>query len=215
MVNNTIVGNSAFSGPGGALYLDNSSSALTIANSIIAFNSPGIYRTQGYEPTLLHNCVYGNAAYDYSGMADPTDTNGNISVDPLFAHGPGPGPDGVWGTGDDSDRLRLLSASPCIDAGDNAEVSTDVDLDGQTRIAAGNGNGVAIVDMGAYEYQPVPLPGDMDGDGDVDLLDHELWLGCLRGPSIPYSAGCHVADFDGNGVVDLADSANLFRMLAP
>ena len=46
-------------------------------------NSSGIYRAGG-TPTVRYSCVYGNTSYNYSGMTDPTGTNGNISVGPRF-----------------------------------------------------------------------------------------------------------------------------------
>jgi cysteine-rich repeat protein len=113
---------------GGGLYLYVSSP--TIANTIVAFNSSGI-RLDGGAPTPLYNCVYGNIAYDYEGLTDPTGIDGNISADPVFVQNPEPGPDGMWGTGDDDlGDLQLSSSSPCIDAGDNDEVPPDTpDLD--------------------------------------------------------------------------------------
>ena len=96
----------------------------------------------------------------------------NINVDPKFQKLAGA--DGVVGTEDDD--LRLLSSSPCIDAGDNCDIPADVDdlnangdrqeripfdLDAQPRFvdnpaAANTGNAdlpkyPAIVDLGAYE----------------------------------------------------------------
>jgi hypothetical protein len=45
-------------------------------------------------------CVYGNEGGDYSGLPDPTGTDGNISQDPLFCGFTG------W-------DLRLTDGSPC------------------------------------------------------------------------------------------------------
>jgi hypothetical protein len=179
IVNNTITGNGADAG--GGICVSSFASA-TITNTIVAFNSSGIYRSDFANalPTLLHNCVYDNAACDYSGLTDPTGTDGNIAADPMFAQPPDPGPDDQWGTPDDDfGDLRLSSGSPCIDAGDNAAVPADtidsdgdgdtseplpLDLGGWPRfvdhpLAPDTGSGTPpIVDMGAYEYQPVGLP---------------------------------------------------------
>ncbi len=177
IANSTIVGNIA-GGDGGGLYLDYSYSSPTIANTIVAFNSSGIHRDDTSDtPTLGYNCVYGNTAYDYSGLTDPTGADGNISADPLFAQDPDPGPDGIWGTDDDDfGDLQLLYGSPCVDAADNDSVppdTPDLDDDGDTAeplpldLAGGprflddphapdTGNpgvtGFSVVDMGAYEF---------------------------------------------------------------
>ncbi|UCC31383.1 MAG: right-handed parallel beta-helix repeat-containing protein [Phycisphaerales bacterium] len=89
---------------------------------------------------------------------------GIIDEDPRFADPIGP--DGIPGTGDED--LRLVSGSPCIDAGDNVGAPAAVtDLAGQPRLVddpdtpdTGNGE-PPIVDMGAYEFQPV-LTGMLD-----------------------------------------------------
>jgi parallel beta-helix repeat protein len=101
IANNTIVGNSVLGEEswGGGLYLGNCSA--TIADTIVAFNSSGVHVEDGGDTILRHNCVYGNTGYDYSGLDDPTGTDGNISEDPLFVLTPGPGSDGEWGTEDD------------------------------------------------------------------------------------------------------------------
>jgi parallel beta-helix repeat protein len=141
IVNTTIAGNIA-GREGGGLCLGNCSA--TIANTIVAFNSSGVHVEDGGDTILRHNCVYDNAAYDYSGLDDPTGTDGNISEDPLFVLTPGPGPDGEWGTEDDElGDARLSAGSPCIDAGDNAYVPEFVttDLDGKPRFVDGSGDG--------------------------------------------------------------------------
>jgi hypothetical protein len=218
--NNTIAGNSA-SGDGGGLYLDHSS--LTIANTIVAFNSSGLHAHDG-TPTLLHNCVYANDGYDYSGIPDPTGTDGNVPLDPFFVQNPDPGPDGSWGTDDDDHGdLRLRPGSPCIDAGtngalppDSADLNTNGDtierlphdLDGNPRIAW------CTVDIGAYEYQG-PF-GDFNDDCHVDLDDYELFEVCLwfSGPGVepPFQECLEVFDYDADADVDLDDFA-AFQMM--
>jgi len=224
ITNNTITGNSAEYGGGLNLY----GGSPTMANTIIAFNSSGIDNTGSGTLTLGHNCVYGNTAYNYSGISDPTGTDGNISTDPLFVRNPGPGPDGLWGTGDDDfGDLQLLSGSPCIDAGNNAEVPADAaDLDGDGNrtepmpfdlagmlrfvdipAVVDTGSGTPpIVDMGAYESF-TSAPADIDGDGDVDDHDYNLFEFCASGPGVPLAAGCENRDFDGDNDVDMADFA--------
>jgi hypothetical protein len=96
----------------------------------------------------LVNCIVAcNAAWaDYNYTTDstcgycctvplPANGFGNITNNPLFVDLA-------------SGNLRLQSNSPCINAGDNASVVGNTDLDGRPRIVGGT------VDIGAYEYQP-------------------------------------------------------------
>jgi parallel beta-helix repeat protein len=153
IVNNTIVANSASSG--GGIYISGSPS---ISNNIVAFNSSGIYKSTG-TPTLRNNCVWENAAYDYSGfVSNPTGTNGNISVDPQLASV-------VYGD------LHILPGSPCRNTGYNSAPGLpELDMDGEARIQE------TIVDMGADEsdgsdpptthrmiYVDASKPADGDG----------------------------------------------------
>jgi parallel beta-helix repeat protein len=119
---NTISGNSAFHGGGICCY----ESSPTIVNSIIAFSGGGggIYADSGTLPTVVYCDVYGNTGGDYVNMADPTGTNGNISVDPLFANAGG----GDFHLKSGGGRWDPIAAtwvtdsvhSPCIDTGDPA-----------------------------------------------------------------------------------------------
>ncbi len=218
IANNTVTANRA-SSTGGGIYSSSSASSPTIINTIIAFNSSGIYKNASGPLTLRHNCVYGNTAYNYSGVDDPTGSDGNISGDPLLARNPGPGSDGQWGTADDDyGNLRLQTGSPCMDAGDNAAIPAGVtaDLDGHARVIN------CLVDMGAYEADfalPSPFAADFDYDCDVDGEDLAIFEACVSGASIPYDPdnlplGCTLtpdgdgiiaADCDRDGDVDQAD----------
>ena len=132
----------------------------------------------GASRSTLYNCiVYFNtdwfdngrqaANYDSSSTlnyccAIPLPPNGvsNIASDPLFV-------DYVHG------NLRLQSNSPCINAGNNAYVTTTTDLDGRPRIVG------RTVDIGAYEdqgpfnqwLQQYGLP--TDGSADYADPDHD------------------------------------------
>ena len=90
----------------------------------------------------LHNCIYyGNnlGVYDGAGGAWRNYAYNCFSADPKFVDL-------------DAGDLRLLSTSPCIDAGSNAYVASgDTDVAGKPRVNGGT------VDIGAYEYYPVEL----------------------------------------------------------
>ena len=157
VVNCTVVGNSASPSLVGGVSCDYLSSP-TIMNTIIAFNSSGLY-SGGGKPSLQSNCVFGNGAYNYYGVKDPTSTNGNISVDPKFANTP-------YG------NVHLQSDSPCISAGDDSAVRSGwIDMDGQARligshvdIGADESDGSAVVD-GPYAVVRVSSEGDDANDG--------------------------------------------------
>jgi hypothetical protein len=111
---------------------------------------------------------------------------GNIDADPLFYRNPSAGADGSWGTADDDyGDLHLQPGSPCIDAGSNAAVPSDVttDLDGNPRILdfSGVNDPGAIVDMGAYEAV------DLDG------------MHLMAGEHLVLPAGHHV--FSASGLI--------------
>jgi hypothetical protein len=122
---------------GGGIY-NYSSASLTVTNSIVWGNT-GLAIQGAGSTTVAYSCVQGG------GLGD-----GNINVDPrLLADG------------------SLSPRSPCIDAGDNTAVPTNVttDLAGKPRFFnapampdTGNAGtpGAAIVDMGAYESHGSP-----------------------------------------------------------
>jgi hypothetical protein len=145
---------------------------LRLNNCTFAFNL-GLYGctlSLGGESTgTIQNCIlYGGQEYqifteaigtlsiEYSLVKPAFSGAGNIDADPMFYRNPSPGADGTWGTGDDDyGDLRLQPGSPCIDAGSNSAVPSDLttDLDGNPRILdfPGVHDPGAIVDMGAYE----------------------------------------------------------------
>ena len=104
-----------------------------IVNNIVAFNDSGIQIARGSLPR--NNCVFGNPVYNYSGIPDPTGTNGNISLDPVFVAN-----EFQW-------DFHLSPDSPCKDAGDNSVIkSAETDFDGDARVEDGS------VDIGADEF---------------------------------------------------------------
>ena len=212
---------------GGGMYNDSICSP-TLANCTFSGNSAsagGAMRNYNSTPTLA-NCILwdggdevsneGNsvAAITYSDVQGGWPGNGNISEDPLFVDSNGL--DGIPGTEDDN--LRLLSGSPCIDAGSNGALPPDtvdldgdgdstepipIDLDGHARILCG------MVDMGAYEFGI----GNYNCDQAIDLADFAWWDACMTGPDAgPYAPGCEAFDFEFDGDVDLSDFAGFQRV---
>ncbi len=114
----------------------------TFYNCTLTGSSGGVYGPPSF-PCALYNCIAYYNGPNYSPFTTlnyccttplPTNGVGNITNAPLFVD---------YAAG----NLHLQSTSPCINAGNNAYVTTTTDLDGNPRI----GNGT--VDIGAYEYQ--------------------------------------------------------------
>jgi hypothetical protein len=120
LTNCTLTGNSAWVA-GGAYWS-------SLNNCIVLFNTA---------PSGVEN--YQNATLNYCCTAPmPTNGLGNITSPPLFVDTNG------WS------NLRLQANSPCINAGNNAYVTTTADLDANERIVGGT------VDIGAYEWIAAP-----------------------------------------------------------
>ena len=135
--NCTLTGNTAYSYGGGAYYG-------TLNNCTLTGNTAR--RGGGAYKGTLNNCIvfynsganyyYDDGTLNYCCTTPlPGSGTGNITHAPLFAD---------YAAGD----LRLQANSPCINAGNNAYVTSATDLDGHPRIVSGT------VDIGAYEFQP-------------------------------------------------------------
>ncbi len=151
------------SGVGGGAY------GSTLFNCIVYSNTPSPYANYDSSSTLNYCCT----------TPLPINGVGNITSDPLFVDS-------------SNDNLRLQSNSPCINAGNNAYMTTATDLDGRPRIVGGT------VDMGAYEFQPgisgafigwlqqygLPTDGSADyADSDHDGLNNwQEWV-CGTNPT--------------------------------
>lgn len=93
--------------------------------------SSGSYPNVGSYQYLYYCCTDGSASYRY---------DGTIAADPLFVDA-------------DAGDFHLATGSPCVDAGRNGYVRSDVDLEWDDRVQGG------AVDMGCYEgaeYAAVP-----------------------------------------------------------
>jgi hypothetical protein len=126
----------------------------------------------GVSWSTLNNCiVYFNSAPDAANYSFcslnyscttplPAEGTANLDSAPLYVDGAG-------------GNLRLLSNSPCINAGSNSSAPAGPDLDGNRRIAGGT------VDIGAYEFQsPQSLISyawlqqyGLSTDGSADVTD--------------------------------------------
>ena len=144
----TIGGNSAYKG--GGIYCDHDST-MTLTNCILWGDSAPQgselwIGTSAYHPsaiTVSYSDVMGGEASAFVEMGSTMDwLEGNIDEDPLFVDPDGP--DDLSGTEDDDYHLSM--GSPCIDAGVDAGVYTDMDCDVRPQ-----GTGY---DMGADEFVP-------------------------------------------------------------
>lgn len=169
---NTFAGNTAtnyWAGEqGGAISLRPDTGPVVIANSVMAFNSSGIYKPSfvPLNPTLVNNQMWnwtGGLNKNYVNVpVGPTDQQS----DPQFV-------DRANG------NYRLAASSPAIDTGSEAHCAMTYDLDGAPRIQDGHGTGTPHVDIGAFEFSPdFDVDGtpdwndpDDDNDGAADLVD--------------------------------------------
>jgi len=217
LTNCTFVGNTAGEGGGAMTY--GQQSFLT-RNSILYGNT-----ATGQQVSIRQAQIKGNLDIAYCCIEalfqpqqpgdpppDPTQYPGSIESDPAF----------VDLTCFD---LRLSPGSPCLDAGDNAEVPTGVttDLAGNPRFAddpsvADTGSGTApIVDLGAYEGSATAtgvilfVRGDANRDGSLNLADAIAMLAYLfEGGNVPCVSAIDVND---NGSASIGDVVHLLVYL--
>ena len=184
IINNTILGiRNDIPGNNNVAGVECLLSTPTIVNNIICLNDNayGILATDCLV-VIKNNDIWENYWGNYSGLADQTGINGNISIDPNFAFM------GYWDPNNTAEEriddfwvegnYHLRPGSPCIDVGDTNSVSTEfiVDIDNDDRIIDGNDDQQAVVDMGYDEFSPSPAI-DINNDGIIDILDMQLLSG--------------------------------------
>lgn len=130
VINNTIVRNPV------GIHVDRrvDTSEQIFQNNILTENTIGlevVFGSEPYNPTWNCNIAYNNLT-NYDGIADQTNLNGNLSINPLFV-------DSL------NNNFKLQQNSPAINAGLLFNTPSD-DFDG---IPRPQGNGI---DLGAYEY---------------------------------------------------------------
>jgi hypothetical protein len=193
LINCSLIGNTATYAGGGA-YRGSLINCQVISNTAAAFGG-GSYMSSLTNSTLVgnsapqgsglnsgsaYNCViFYNGSTNHLGstlnfccttpLPFPGFGFGNITNEPAFVDLAGL-------------NLRLQSNSSCINSGNNADVATSFDLDGNSRVAGGT------VDIGAYEFQSPKsvisyawlqqygLPTDGSADfADSDGDSHNNW----------------------------------------
>lgn len=181
MENCTITQNVASHGRAWALFAYEDRCRVFASNCILRNGIDQFWFSNG-DDTLL-TATYSNVREGWPG-------EGNIDTDPMFVNSA-------------QNDFRLVSGSPCIDAGDNDAVSIRTDLDGNPRIidnpnVPDTGHGTApIVDMGAYENQDnYNCPPDWDGNTTIDSQDFIAFL-------IDFNLG--IADYNGDQTTDSQD----------
>ena len=102
------------------------------------------------------NNLYALIAINYSCSQEAHAGEGNITSTPLFMG---------------ADDYHLQATSPCIDAGSNAYMPSEQDLNGTPCPLDGDTNGTAIVDMGCYELLNPAADSDNDGLTDADEVN--------------------------------------------
>lgn len=139
ITNSTLSGNSTYIG-GGGIY---NSGMLSINNSIVASSTSG------------GDCLY-LAAFPISDNGHNISSDDTCGFDP--ANGSMPNTDPLLGplhdNGGPTWTHTLLTGSPAIDAGDNAQCP-GTDQRSEPRPVDGNKDGVATCDIGSFEYQGI------------------------------------------------------------
>ena len=193
ITNNTIVANTALSIYGGGVDCLTDSPVI-IENNIITsnVNSYGIYALST-PPIIRYNNVWANGSGNYNDViGDQTGINGNISIQPRFAH-----PDG--------NDYTLNYDSKCINAGDPNYLPTpnQTDFYGDKRLLG------QYVDIGADEVCPV---WNINSASQYENIQQAI-DDSNNGDTILVTIGTHTGD--GNRDIDFAGKAVTLQSIKP
>ena len=132
MTNCTLYGNWAYNEGGGVF---NFMSSPVMTNCILWGNTASVGNEIYNYPDVARSS---RPVVSYCDVGGGWEGVGNIDADPGFV---------------DAGNLRLVSGSPCVDAGYDGMVTEAVDIGGTERIRDGDCDETATVDMGAYELE--------------------------------------------------------------
>ena len=138
IAHNTVAFNT---GSDGGIDLHYSYITPTVVNNIVVSNTYGIQAHSNASGTLDYNDVWGNTTQDYDlpGALEPGPHD--IQANPLLAHPAG-------------DDYHVRASSPCVDAGTDAGVATDID--GDTR-PMGAGYDIGADEIRWHVFLPIIL----------------------------------------------------------
>jgi hypothetical protein len=190
--NNTATG----SGGGGGLWMGSGGNTRVVNCTFLENNSTtnavaGL-RNQGATNAVVINCVFWDNSGPSGAQGPSNQVNAGTNVTYSVVEG------GFLGTGNSSADPRFVDQaggdlrpgylSPCIDAGNSAEVpaGANFDLAGAPRavdhpqVADSGAGGSPAVDLGAFEAQPqafVPIAGCAGNGSELGTVQPELLLG--------------------------------------
>ncbi len=183
-------------------------------NAVVAGNGGyGLYNLDAtYEPVVTYSDVHDNGSGDYSGLSDPTGSDGNLSVDPEFVSYEGTADPSRW-------DLHPAPGSPLVDAGDPSitdddGTTSDIGAYGgpngdasYSHDADGDGLADGWEDAHGLDTTSDDSGDDPDGDGATNLAE-------MQGGTDPNTADqpetCDDLDNDGDGAVDEGLSTSMW-----